>query len=408
MNFDDWLAKVKEFIDDIELLVQDCEQELADALKHIRPCAKEASSFSEEAGEAEGRSSPTARVNDTSSRLRQTIALLQHDVEVVIRRETLLRTAGIDLTRVFDPVFGDFGSRIEQSSAASLDHLSADPCAVATYGQGSLKVPLKLELLGSTSTGALHLNVSPKLRGPASQSLVIAISRMPSVCGDLGQQISLQVEERATASLLNTLGQVIVELPQLDFLPMAAAFSATWLDDALRIVGAHQPRRSRRPLLPSVQSGFDLALKIEQEVIWRVVRAEVSQLGAKLFSGPTVTGAKSFDLVAGMQESGSLRIGCDLVSWTVTVRLSLSFDLSIQGQRQLIITGRQVGTPSVDIDIRPSVVGWLFGDLKRLAENFIASNVPALGNIRQVFLVGSVRRLDAVFWNEFVVFSINA
>ena len=407
MSFDDWLVRTKDSIAEVEARVQAFETELTVAAQHVGPYSVQGTALTDDAAAAEERGSAGARNSDVASKIRHVIALLQHDVEVVITRDALIATAGINLDKVVEPFVGDFELRIEQSARATLIHLSADPCDVPVQGQNSLSVPLKLQLLGNQELGAVHVNFSPRLYATGSPRLGINVARMPSCCGAFTPSIALQIENRTSAALVQSLGQVVVDLPQVDFLPLSTSFNATWIDDSLRCVGTHVKRRARRPLLPAVPTGYAIALKIDQEFIWNLIRTAVEALSARVFSGPSVTSAKSFSIVVGMQESGSLRIGCDLVSWTVTVKITLAFDLAIQGHRVLVITGHQVGSPAVDIDIHPSIVEWLPGDLNRLAQDYIATQVPSLGTIRQSYLIGAARELDVTFWDAFVVFAIN-
>jgi hypothetical protein len=266
-------------------------------------------------------------------------------------------------------------------------------------------VPLRISLLGTKQDGTVHANFAPKFIWPGSSRLAISMARTPSYIGTASPAAGLQIEDRAAKTLGASLGQVSVEIPQIDLIPTSGGFNATWIDDHLRCVSTSARRRSRRKFLPAVPTGFELAMKFDQEFVWRLVRDQVAEQGSLIFNGPTVTGPKSFSLTAGIRDSGGVRIGCVDFTWSFTVKVSLVFELTVKKKNVLVISGKQNGKPDIDIKL-PGQLDWMFMGLKKIVEDYIADKVPALEAISAQYVIGNARQIDVAFWDSFAVFAI--
>jgi len=405
MSFESWLNDTKKAIVQVENLVLAVEAETKDAKGRVAAFNAAAATFAGEAAALEGKGSVVERNSSLASNIRIDIASLQHDAEIVVTRNYLLAKAGFDLKRVFEPYDGEFGSRIEQMAPATLDHQSTHPQDLSVPGQNSLRIPLRVVLLGTQQDGTLHTNFVPKFFWPGSSRLAVSMARPPSYFGTATTAAGLHIEDRATKALSASLGQVSVDMPQIDLIPTSGGFNATWIDDHLRCVSTSARRRSRRRFLPSVPPGFELAMKFDQEFVWRIVRDQVAQQGSLIFAGPTVTGAKSFSLTAGIRDSGGVRVGCVDLTWSFTVKVSLVFDLVVKNKNVLIISGKQVGKPDFEIKL-PGQLDWMFWGLKKIIEAYIADKVPALEGISLRYVIGNARQIDVAFWDAFAVFAI--
>lgn len=405
MALQDWLSETKKAIGEVGDLIVAVEAEARATKLHIDAFSADATTFAGAAAAIEGRGSKVERNATLASNIRIDIASLQHDTEIVVTREYLLSRGGIDLKRVVEPYDGEFGSRVEQTASATLKHQSVDPQDLPVPGQNTLQVPLRVLLLGSKQDGAVHVNFAPKFAWLGSSRLSMMIARSASYFGTASPAVGWQIEDRTAKALSSSIGQVSVDIPQIDLIP-SGGFDATWIDDYLRCVGASARRRSRRKFLPAVPPGFELAIKFDQEFVWRIVRNEVAKQGSIIFSGPTVTSVKSFSLQAGIRESGSIRVGCFDFSWSFTVKVPLIFELAVIRKNVLIISGKQVGKPEVDIQL-PSAIDWLLSGLMKIIEDYIAEKVPALEAIQQQYVIGNARQIDVSFWDAFAVFAIN-
>lgn len=404
MAFQDWLNDTRKAIAQIESLILAVEAETKYAKGHVDAFSASAASFAGAAVALEGKGSVVERNATLASNIRIDIASLQHDAEIVVTRDYLLARAGINLNRVFEPYEGEFGSRVEQMAPATLDHQSTHPQDLSVPGQNSLKIPLRVLLLGTQQDGIVHANLAPKFVWPGSSRLAMSMARLPSYFGTASPAVELQVEDRAAKALGASLGQVSVDIPQIDLIPVSGGFNGAWIDDHLRCVSTSTRRRSRRKFLPAVPPGFELAIKFDQEFVWRIVRDQVAQQGSLIFAGPTVTGAKSFSLTAGIRESGGVRVGCVDLTWSFKVTVSLAFELVVK-KNVLVISGKQVGKPDVDIKL-PGQLDWMLIGLKEIVEAYIADKVPALEGISAQYVIGNARQIDVAFWDSFAVFAI--
>jgi len=406
MSFEGWLSETKKAIAKVESLIGSLESEAKDVQTHIKAVVAEAGGFAGAAAAVEGKGSVVERNATIASTIRRSIAVLQHDTEIVVDRNFLLAKGQIDLGHIFEPYEGEFNSKIEQAAPATLVHESTGANDLPVPGQNTLQIPIRVSLLGGQQDGAVHSNFAPRFSRSGSSRLSMTIARPPSYFGTANAAVALQIEERATRELGTSLGLVSFDIPQLDLLPTGGRFNAAWIDDHLRCLGTSARRRTRRQLLPAVPGGFDLALKFDQEYIWQIVRAEVAKQDSEIFSGPKVTGARAFSLQAGIRRSGGARVGCVDFTWTLTVKVSLLFELAVINRNVLVISGKQVGSPRVDFDL-PTAIDWLLPGLERIVEAYIANKVPALEAIRQQYVVGNARQIDVLFWDAFVVFAIN-
>lgn len=406
MAFQDWLGKTKKAVAEIENLVLALEAEVADGKTRISAFNAAVVPFAGAAASLEARGSTVEKNATLASNIRYDVASLQHDAEIVVSRDYLLARGGVDLNRMVEPYEGEFGSRVEQAAPAVLEHKSADPQDLPVPGHNSLRVPLQVLLLGSKQDGTIHANFAPKFVWPGSSRLAMSIARPPSYFGNASPAVGLQIEDRAAKALGTSLGQVSVDIPQIDLIPASGGFNATWIDDHLRCVGTSARRRTRRSFLPSVPTGFELAMKFDQEFVWQIIRNEIARQGSRIFSGPTVTGNKSFSLTAGIRESGSIRVGCFDFSWSFTVKVTLAFELTVMRKNVLVISGKQFGEPDVDIKL-PREIDWLLSGLMDIIEDYIAGKVPALEAIREQYVIGNASAIDVFFWDAFAVFAIN-
>lgn len=409
MDFDTWLEETKKAIATVEGEVAALGTVLDIVLADAQNRLAETRAFGAAAALFEGSGSELSVQADMAGGVRKTLAMLQHDIEIVITKAFLYQRAGIDLARLLPAYTGELDSKIEQDGIATVTHKSLNPCDLPVEGQNSLAVPLKLSFLGQTNSFRLHMNFAPHFPAAGTARLAVGLTRLPSACAtDLAPAMAGQIEDRAGIEMARALSAAVVDLPNIDFLPINPRFQATWIDSDLRCLGSGAKRaRQRRALLPAVPAGFAIAVKLDQEAVWQIVRQEVAAIGAMLFSGPTVTSPKTFTLTAGMRQSGSIKAGCDVVGWTVTVTTTVRFEVVVRNDRMLVISGQHVGPPDVDIRIRPDILGWLLGSLTDLAEGYVRNQIPALENIEKRFWLNSARQLDANFWNESIVFAIN-
>lgn len=409
LDFATWLAQTKQLAASIAGEVHDLSAELKQLQVKLETVHSDSTTLASTCDAMEGRNNLISKNSDIASTTRHELASLQHDVEIVITKALLYSVAGIDLAHLVEKIEDVFDTTLEQDGVAIVQELSTSPCDVAVSGQNSVGIPLRLDVLGNISKGSVHFNFCPRFAKPGEQKLTIRLARNPSACSsDFDAALNGRIEDQVSASLKKSLEGVSMDLPQIDFLPNLATFRATWVDDHLRCAGAYRTTaRRRRALLPAVPVGYALAVKIDQQAVWDILRNEVASLGATVFGGPTVTGPKSFSMVAGFHESGSLKAGCTWVSWSVTVRVNLTFDVFVRAGRLLIISGRQVGDADWNIDIDPDILDWLLRDLKRKVEQYLADQTPPLGKIEKQFWIKAAKDCDVKFWDEFVVFALN-
>ena len=405
MDFPTWLANTNLQLGEIHERLVELERELS-GLRRATDATKGVSmTLAAEMTRCEGRSGPFEEWSQKANSIQFSLSEF-HDVEVVVTRNFLLSSAGLNLDSLFPAVAPSEGVAVRQDGSAVMEHLSTNPENLSVAGRNSLSVPLAIETPGFKMASSVHMDISVYAE-PSSRSVRALVARNPSVAQKtLNRALGARIEEAALVEAARGFNSIAVNLPQIDLIP-SAFFRSAWLDNALRCVGGSgRQSRVRRPGLPAVQSGYGIGVKMLQESIWSIVRTEVAASGAQIFSGPAVSGAKSFAVTAGLQDSGSIKVGCDVVRWEWRVALDLSFQVSIVNSNVLQIVGGQVGSPHVHFKVRPHL-GWLTDQIERIVEDVIRDNIPQMQSIRKRFILNGVRSCDANFWREFIVFSLN-
>ena len=210
-----------------------------------------------------------------------------------------------------------------------------------------------------------------------------------------------EIEDRAEASIRASLQRINVMTPTLDVLPTQPQFWGTVNDGYIRILGRIFGRpKSRRPFMSGLPTGFPLAARFDTRVITAIITQQIGDMGVRLFSGPTITGPKTFSLVAGIQETFSIKIGCDVASATVTVKITIEGTLSIRLAKVLNIDAHLVGSPDVNVDIRPRIptlTDWADREVAKIIQSFI----PAIPGFSKSYMLSGVSRADIWLANDY-------
>lgn len=400
MDFGDWLDGLKHTLSDVEAGITGCNTSIGTlvvAAADERTAAAGLSDAAETATDRRGRSYLCIQLAQGSQ---SDLVSLYHDIELIADWGWILGRAGIDPSRVFEPVSGDYGGgagyRFEQT--APLEILSSPGAStdVTPFGQAAFGVPVDVELLNNKSAGRLAFSVDLTTDGTRPATVRPRIGHPPRLSShqSLAQRIRTIVEDRAAIEIQRGLSQAVLMTPLLDILPLQPSFWCAWHDKYIRIGGRVRPRqRGRRAFLQALPGDFPVAVRFDFEILAEKIRQKVSEQRARLFSGPTVVSDKVFVFVAGGRERRSLKIGCDVASATVTVKQNFRGVITIRNNMLVLINVDPVGAPDVDVSISPRIpllTDWAEGIVKDIIED----KIPAINGISERFRISGANRVD--------------
>lgn len=400
MDFDDWLDGLKQTFLDVEAGIASNNASagaLAVAASDESKAAADLSGATEIATDRRGRSYLCINLAQESQ---TDLVSLYHDIELVADWAWILGRAGIDPSRVFEPVSGDYGGgvgyKFEQTAQLEILSSPGTDTDVAPFGQAAFGLPIDIELLNNESAGRLGFSVDLMTEGTRPAIIRPRISHPPRLSShqSLAQKIRSIVEDRAALEIQRGLGQAMLMTPLLDILPQQPSFWCAWHEGHIRIGGRVRPRlRGRRAFLRELPIGFPLAIRFDFEILANNIRQKVTEQRARLFSGPTVVSDKAFVFVAGGSESRSLKIGCDVASATVRVKQNFRGEITIRNGILVLIDVDPVGAPDVDVSISPRIpllTDWV----EDVVEDIIGNKIPAINGISESFVIGGASRAD--------------
>jgi hypothetical protein len=400
MDFDDWIDGLKQTLSDVEAGITSCNTSvgtLVVAAADERNAAADFSGATEIATDRRGRSYLCIQLAQDSQ---TDLVSLYHDIELVADWGWILDRAGIDPSRVFEPVSGDYGGgagyRFEQTARLEILSSPGADTDVTPSGQAAFGVPVDVELLNNKSAGRLAFSVDLTTEGAQPAIIRPRIGHPPRLSShqSLAQRIRTIVEDRAAMEIQRGLGDAVLVTPLLDILPQQPSFWCAWHDGLIRIGGRVRPRtRGRRDFIQALPVDFPVAVRFDFEILAENIRQKISEQGAQLFSGPTVVSDKVFVFVAGGSERRSLKIGCDVASATVTVKQNFRGEIKIRNNILVLIDVDPVGAPNVDVSIRPRIpllTDWAEGIVKDIVDD----KIPAINGISESFVIKGARRVD--------------
>lgn len=400
MDFGDWLDGLKQTLSDVEAGITGCNASIGALVVAAADERNAAADLSDVTGIATDRRGRSYLCIQLAQESQTDLVSLYHDIELVADWGWILGRAGIDPSRVFEPVSGNYGGgagyRFEQT--APLEILSSPGAStdVTPFGQAAFGVPVNVELLNNKSAGRLAFSVDLTTDGTRPAIVRPRIGHPPRLSShqSLGQRIRTIVEDRAAMEIQRGLSQAVLMTPLLDILPQQPSFWCAWHDKHIRIGGRVRPRqRGRRAFLQALPGNFPVAVRFDFEILAENIRQKVSEQGARLFSGPTVVSDKIFVFVAGGSERRSLKIGCDVASATVTVKQNFRGEITIRNNKFVLIDVDPVGAPNVNVSISPRIpllTDWAEGIVKDIVED----KIPAINGISERFEISGANRFD--------------
>ena len=400
MAFPEWLADVKQSIQQILSLTTDCDALCQGLLRSARDCRASAVAYSGECAMDEGRGGGLHRCCNKAGDSLKELFELYFEIEITAAWDFVLQQAGLDPNHVIEPIDGSVGGgytyHFGQIGPLVISSAPGSAADVIASGQSGFTLPFDLKVLSRDMAGTLGMTLDFITRGISPAIVSVGVARPPRLVSadTIAHSLRTEIEDRAEATTRASLGRIQIMTPTLDILPIRPLFWGAINDSYIRIIGRIFGRaKGRRQLLAQLPPGFPLATRFDTRVITSIITDQVQSLGVQLFSGPTVTGPKTFVLVAGMQATYSIKIGCDVASATVTVKITIQGMLSVRLGKVLYIDAQAVGSPDVDVDIHPRIpilTDWADREVAKI----IQSLLPSIPGFSRSYILSGVSRAD--------------
>ncbi|WP_315805454.1 hypothetical protein [Bradyrhizobium sp. SZCCHNS3002] len=412
MDFPDWLINLGQKLDSIQTSLTECENLAGAELTAAQAFRNTAILIAATTTAAEGRDGHLYACNTLALASLIDLFQLYHDVEMVASWDYVLNKAGVNPDRVIAPISGNIGGgmgyKLEQSGRLSIFPSPGTAGDVVSPGEAGLGVPIDLQILSRNMQARLSISCDIFTANASPAIVALGLGRLPRLSSSetLAPALVFQIEDRAKTEIEGSLARARMITPMLDILPRQPQFWGAYNDGLIRVVG-HVGRRSksRRPFISALPTGFPIALRFDLSIVTNLISQEISSLGVSLFAGPFVTSDKTFRFVAGIRESISLKIGCEVASATVTVRVTVDTSLSVRFGTSLVIEAHPVGTPDIDVDISPRIpflTHWVEGQIARIVNGF----VPSIDGFSRHFFVSGVSNFDVWLSSDHTTFGI--
>jgi hypothetical protein len=412
VDFPAWLAALGTKLDDIQASLQNC-ADLAQAQVIAAQALRGSASATVAAThDAEGRGGHLYACNALAFDTMVDLFHLYHDVEMVASWDYALARAGVDPNQVVSPISGNIGGgmgyRLEQSAPLEIFPSPGSATDVVAPGQAGMAVPLRLQILNRQIDARLGLSCDLFNRNASPAIVELELARLPRLKASepLSPSLVFQIEDRARSEITSALARARIMTPLLDILPSQPQFWGAYDDGLIRVVGHIGRRgRSRRPFISALPAGFPVALRFDLSIITRLISDQIAAFGVSLFSGPVVTSPKTFRFVAGSSASYSVRIGCDVASASVTIRVTIDTTLSVRFGNRLSIEAHPVGAPDVEVNISPRIpllTDWVEGQVARIVRDF----VPQIDGFGRDFFIAGVSSFDIWLSQEHTTFGV--
>lgn len=412
MDFPAWLASLGQRLDDIQAALIACETLTNSNLTSARALAAAATAFCAATTTAEGRSGHLYSCNTLAFDSMKELFSLYHDVEMVASWDFALARAGIDPAQVIQPIAGNVGGgmgyRLEQDGPLQIFPSPGGASDVVAPGQAGMAVPLKLKILNRDVQARLGLSCDLATLGASPAVVTLDLGRLPRITSTdpLAPALVFQMEDRAETEINTSIARARLMTPLLDILPRQPTFWGTYNDGLIRIAGYINRRsRSRRPFLPALPASYPVAIRFDLSVITSLVSQEIAAQGIRIFSGPAVTSDKTFRIVAGIQESYSIEIGCEVASADITIAVTVDTTLSVRLGNVLIVDASVVGAPDINVHVSPRIpilTNWVEGQIERIVRGFI----PNIDGFQRQFFISEVSRFDIWLSNDYTLLGI--
>jgi len=340
------------------------------------------------------------------------LASLFYDIELAADWARVLKRAGVDLDRVFEPVSGDYdrgvGYRFQQSGPLEITSSPGEPNDVAPPGQAAFGIPIEVEMLGSAHQGRLAFSVDLTTRGskPATVRPAIGHPARLTCTPTLNFDATKLIEDRAATEITRALARTQLVTPLLDMLPKPPVFWCAWDDGMMRVAGrVLERRRGRRPFLSALPDGFPLAVRFDFEVLARKIRDVVRDQGVSLLSEPRAISDKRFRFSAGIRAHRSVKVGCSEASVDVKVSQELDARITVRNRIYVELKVEPIGDIDIDIDFNPRVPvlsDWAEG----LVEDFVRDQLPAIKDFSDSYLINGAQRVDLWLQDDHVLIGL--
>lgn len=412
MDFPAWLTALGAKLDEIQASLRTCENLAQTQVTAAQALRGSADGTAAATRDAEGRNGYLYACNALAFDSMVDLFHLYHDVEMIVSWDYALARAGVDPNRVVSPISGNIGGgmgyRLEQSAPLEIFPSPGSATDVVAPGQAGMAVPLRLQILNRQIDARLSLSCDLFNRNASPAIVELELGRLPRLTSSqvLSPPLVFQIEDRAGSELNNALARARIMTPLLDILPSQPQFWGAYNDGLIRVVGHIGRRgRSRRPFIPALPAGFPVALRFDLSIITRLISQEIAALGVGLFSGPAVTSPKTFRFIAGIRESYSLQIGCDVASATVTISVTIDTTLDVRFGNRLSIEAHAIGSPDIQVDISPRIpvlTNWVEGQIERIVRGF----VPNIDGFRRDFFIAGVSSFDVWLAPDHTTFGV--
>jgi len=335
------------------------------------------------------------------------LANLAQDIEVVMRMETVLARARIDLDKLVEERIIDYGVgnviRIAQSGPAEILQQSPAPCIVATPGQIALSIPISFESPGSKSELNLTVSLALGKRFASNDVIQHSPSRGLHTCPE--GAIAPVFEDLIITEASEEIGELsgVIQLPRLPNLQFGfpRLFAPHFFD------GLRQPfflrRRSRTPFGPfpvaRLRPWSDTALRIHPEILVGFLDEEIRKASTRAarVGPPRFIGGNAVDVTIVFNDSGGTTHCGVYFGYELKVTMVIRTLATVRGN-QLTIKTFTV-SDDYDIRIRPRVLDWLFRSVVDSAEKFIDAFSRGISNEEHI-RIPAARRMDVELTSE--------
>lgn len=411
-SYEDWLHQIDQKLDQVD---QGCAALLAsvhDLRSDTETWALSCSTFAATAAGVFGPSGSTSASLDAIGAAEIDLCDLYSDYQVVVDWGWIMATGGLDPDRLFDPINGGHGgaANFEVRQSGTLQ-LFAGPAAAGnptTLGNAGINVPIEISFLGTSAKTDLYVGVD-LVRQQGVTQMVLAIVASPlrviSTPG-LAAAARWTIETEARTPIAAALSSVAVSLPPISLLTTQPRTWSAWHDGSARLAGQVRKRgRGRQGYLAPSPGGFPVGVRFQLSVLTDEIAAEVRAMGVNLFSGPTVTGQKTFKLTAGVEFSKEVSLGPKSVA-KARVKIWQAFEgrLTASGS-WLFVNVTPVGGPGTDVSIRPKIpllTQWV----EDIVEDFIKSKIPTISGISRSFNLSGTSSFDVWLSSQFITLGI--